>query len=203
MKITVLASGGLDSTSIIYWLTQKGFEVEPLFVNYGQHCAETEYNTLQAVLPKRLATRIKVVDVSTIYEGSTSRLIKETDLWRDSISHHDLYLPYRNVLLLSIGAAFCQDSGSRDLCAGFINSNHASEIDCSSKFFRQVGVLMREYGGVKVRMPFRRFSKKQVAKLAVKLGVPIGETFSCQVNREIPCGACPNCVERLDAINSL
>jgi len=199
----LLASGGLDSTTMAYWLTQKGIRFSPLFVNYGQHCAETELSTLRKLLPKECLKHLIVVDVSSVYNGSESRLIQETDLWTEKIDKDDLYLPYRNILLLSIAAARAQSAGGGDVYTAFINSNHAVEIDCSAGFFEQLASLLRAYGGVRVKMPFRFKSKLQVARLGVKLGVPIGETFSCQVNSDVPCGACPNCVDRLEALSKL
>lgn len=199
----LLASGGLDSTTLAYWLHARRISFAPLFVNYGQHCAETELATLKEVLPAKCLKKLAIVDVSPVYRGSHSRLIRETDLWSEKISHHDLYLPYRNVLLLSIAAARVQSAGGGDVYAAFINSNHASEIDCSASFFGELSKLLKAYGGVRVKMPFRNFSKAQVARIGIKLRAPIGETFSCQVNASVPCGACPNCVDRLGALDAL
>jgi 7-cyano-7-deazaguanine synthase len=147
--------------------------------------------------------KLAIVDVSAIYAGSGSRLIRETDLWRETIDKDDLYLPYRNILLLSIAAARVQAVGGGDVYTAFINSNHAVEIDCSAAFFVQLSKLLKSFGGVRVKMPFRFKSKLQVAKIGIRLGVPIGRTFSCQVNSDIPCGACPNCVDRVDALAAL
>lgn len=199
----LLASGGMDSTTLAYWLADRGVSFQTLFVNYGQHCADTELKTLCQVLPRTQLRKLSVVDVSSVYAGSGSRLIRETDLWRERISHDDLYLPYRNILLLSIAAARVYSAGGGNVYTAFINSNHASEIDCSANFFTQLATLLKSYGGVRVRMPFRYKSKLQVAKIGIRLEAPIGETFSCQVNSEIPCGACPNCVDRLDALRAL
>jgi 7-cyano-7-deazaguanine synthase len=52
-------------------------------------------------------------------------------------------------------------------------------------------------------MPFRNYSKYDVAKLGIDLNAPIGMTFSCQASSSIPCGACPNCVDRLDALKKI
>lgn len=52
-------------------------------------------------------------------------------------------------------------------------------------------------------MPFRNFSKYEVAKLGIELQAPVGATFSCQASPDIPCGACPNCVDRLKALREL
>jgi 7-cyano-7-deazaguanine synthase len=199
----LLASGGLDSTTLAYWMLAKGVEFYPLFVNYGQHCAATELTTLRRVLPKRITKKLKIVDVSEIYADSSSRLIRETNLWKERISKDDLYLPYRNILLLSIAAARVQAAGGGAVYTAFINSNHAEEIDCSALFFRRLSELLKSFGGVHVRMPFRHKSKTQVARIGIRLGTPIGETFSCQVNSVVPCGACPNCVDRLQGLAAL
>lgn len=199
----LLASGGLDSTTLAYWLQSKGIAFEPLFVNYGQHCAATELSTLKRLLPESALHKLTIVDVSSVYAGSNSRLIKETDLWSEKIDKDDMYLPYRNILLLSIAAARVQSAGGGDVYTAFINSNHAVEIDCSSDFFSQLGKLLKSFGGVRIKMPFRYKSKLQVAKIGIRLKAPIGETFSCQVNSDIPCGACPNCVDRIVALGNL
>jgi 7-cyano-7-deazaguanine synthase len=199
----LLASGGLDSTTLAYWLLKKRVRFRPVFINYGQHCAQTELDTLHSVLPAQLRKKLKVIDITSVYAGSTSRLIRETDLWKERISHDDLYLPYRNTLLLSVAAAHSQAFGGGAVYAAFINSNHALEIDSSAAFLRQLAQLFRVFGGVRVIMPFRHYSKYQVAKIGIRLGAPIGWTFSCQVNSTVPCGACSNCVDRLEALQKL
>src|SRR5205807_2422109 len=123
--------------------------------------------------------------------------------WTEDVSADDLYLPYRNLLLLSVGAAFAQAHGMTDVYAAFINSNHAKEIDCSAVFFDRLAGMMTDYGSVQIRMPFRDFSKRQVVEIGLSLDAPIARTFSCQAAAEVPCGACPNCVDRLDALRSL
>jgi len=199
----ILVSGGLDSTTLMYLFLNKGIEFKPLFINYGQHCAETEYKTLLEVIPENYKKKIEIIDVSSIYKYSKSRFIKPANLWEETITADDLYIPYRNVLLLTIGASFAQTLGLNRVYSAFINSNHAKEIDCSSMFFDKLDGLLSEFGSVKIEMPFRNLSKYEVTKLGIKLKAPIGETFSCQASSEIPCGACPNCVDRLEDIRKI
>lgn len=199
----LLASGGLDSTTMAYWLISQNIEFVPLFINYGQHCAQTEYETLKKVLPVSYVDKIEVVDIQSIYKHSKSKFIKAANLWEDEIIADDLYIPYRNVLLLTIGATFAQTLGLSNLYSAFINSNHAKEIDCSNEFFEKMESMLTDYGSVKINMPFRYYSKYEVAKIGIELGASIGNTFSCQASPIIPCGACPNCVDRLDAIRRI
>lgn len=202
-ETVLLASGGLDSTTLAYWLREQSINFVPVFINYGQHCAYTELETLAQVLPTECKDKLQVIDISSVYRNSNSRLIAEANLWKDSVSYEELYLPYRNLLLLSVGAAYAQSHGYKRVFTAFINSNHAKELDCSSSFFGALSLILSDYGAVEIEMPFRNMSKYEVALEGVRLGAPIAKTFSCQASSAIPCGACPNCVDRLDALNTL
>jgi 7-cyano-7-deazaguanine synthase len=199
----LLCSGGLDSTTLAFWLVRERISFLPLFINYGQHCCDTELATAKLVLPTSVRRDLTSVNIADIYRGTSSRLISEPDLWRDSVEDIDLYLPYRNILFLSVGSAYAQARGINVVYSAFINSNHAKEIDCSAAFFDRLAALLSQYGSVEIRMPFRQFSKQRVVELALQLAVPIGATYSCQASSRVPCGACPNCVERLAALRTI
>jgi queuosine biosynthesis protein QueC len=199
----LLASGGLDSTVLAYKLLSEGRKVLPVFLNYGQHFAHTEYSTLTKVLPNELVPHIKVVNIEDIFKNSKSRMIQEPNLWIDDVSADELYLPYRNLLFLSIAASMAQTLDIRNVYSAFINSNHAKEIDCSKEFFENLSEMLSEYGTVDVIIPFRDFSKSDVINLGLKLKVPIAETYSCQANSQTPCGVCPNCVDRINGFDQV
>jgi 7-cyano-7-deazaguanine synthase len=204
MTALLLSSGGLDSTTVAYWLVRKGVAVQPLFFDYGQHCVEKEWDTLRSVLPRtNLVAPPTRVDISGIYRGSSSRLIIEPDLWNEHVDAEDLYIPYRTLLFFSAGASVAQTRGIFTVYSGFINSNHAKELDCSAEFLNGLDALSRSVGPVRFEMPFRDRSKSEIVQLAKELGVPIGSTYSCQLFSDVPCGACPNCVERLTAMEAI
>jgi len=202
-KVILLASGGLDSTTMAYWLLDKGIDFIPLFIKYGQHCVDTELETLKNVLPKTHINKIEIIDISSVYKYSSSKFINEINLWEDAITADDLYIPYRNILILTLAASFAQSLNIKEVYSAFINSNHAKEIDCSKEFFSRMGMMLGEYGAIKIKMPFLEMTKFEVAQIGIKVKAPIGKTFSCQASSEIPCGACPNCVDRLEALNNL
>lgn len=199
----LLASGGMDSTVLAYDLAHEGQNIILLFLDYGQHCAKTEYETLKKVIPPIFKDNIRVIKIGDIYRESKSRMIVEANLWVDNVVADDLYLPYRNLLFLSIASAYAQSIGTKKVYSAFINSNHAKEIDCSMEFFTQLESLLHAYGSVKIVMPYREMSKVDVARLGVTLGAPVAATYSCQANASTPCGACPNCVDKINAINAL
>lgn len=204
MKVSalLLCSGGLDSTTLAYWLSEHHIKFIPLFFNYGQHCAPKELDTLKKVLPPKTIDLIEYLDISCIFKGSKSRLIIEPNLWNEYVTDDDLYIPYRTLLFFSIAAAYAQTHQLSEVYSGFINSNHAKEIDCSASFLNSVDALIENIGPVRFQMPFRFWSKSQVVAEAVRLNVPIGLTYSCQLFSDTPCGACPNCVERINAIEA-
>ena len=199
----LLASGGMDSTVLAYWLNERGQKFIPLFFQYGQHCCENELSTLKKMLNAEMLERLEVVDISGIYQPSQSRMIVEADLWQDNVTADDLYLPYRNLLFLSLGAAFAQARNCSKVYSAFINSNHAKEIDCSAEFFGRLGGIFSDFGAVEIVMPFRDMSKSEVAKIGIDLKLEIGRTYSCQVSSKTACGVCPNCVDRLEALENL
>lgn len=197
--VIILASGGLDSTTVAYSLEHEGVDVFPVFFDYGQHCVEMEWKRVNEVLPSKMR-RPERCDISDIFRDSSSRLIKEADLWRDSVTDDDLYVPYRTMLFFAAAAARAQTMGVLEVYTGFINSNHAKEIDCTAEFMNQLDGLIENIGPVRFTSPFRYSSKTEVVQEAVRLSVPIGRTYSCQAASDFPCGACPNCVERLHAL---
>lgn len=198
-KVLLLASGGLDSTTVAYQLAAEGVEVVPIFFDYGQHCIEIEWSRVNEVLPSEMQ-RPERFDISDIFRGSQSRLIREADLWTEDIKDDDLYIPYRTMLFFAAAAARAQIAGILNVYTGFINSNHAKEIDCTAAFMNNLDELTSSIGPVRFHSPFRYSSKTDVARVAAELGVPIGRTYSCQASAQFPCGACPNCVERLSAL---
>jgi 7-cyano-7-deazaguanine synthase len=198
----LLCSGGLDSTTLAYWLRERHVELVPIFLDYGQHCVNKEWETLKRVIPKEGVQTAERIDVSGVFRGSRSRLIVEPDLWNEHVADGDLYIPYRTLLFFSIGASCAQTRGLTDVYSGFINSNHAKELDCSASFLNSLDALAENVGPVRFHMPFRQWSKSQVVAEAVRLGVGLGATYSCQLFSDTPCGACPNCVERLNAIEA-
>src|ERR1700730_12651174 len=182
MGALLLCSGGLDSTTVAYLLVEKRISFQPAFFDYGQHCVEKERETVQKVLPiSGLVSPVLRIDISSIYQHSTSRLITEPNLWKEHVEDDELYIPYRTLLFFSVGACIAQTRGFDTVYSGFINSNHAKELDCSATFLNGLDSLSGNLGPIRFELPFRDWSK-----------IPIGRTYSCQLFSDTPCGACPN-----------
>ncbi|MFJ7731881.1 7-cyano-7-deazaguanine synthase [Lysinibacillus sp. NPDC097231] len=198
----LLMSGGLDSTTLAYDLISKGKKVLPIFIDYGQHFKDRELSSLIEVIPKKLKAHLRIINISDIYKFSTSNMILEANLWINEISADDLYLPYRNLLFLAIASSIAQSEKIDEVYSAFINSNHAKEIDCSTEFFDKLEGVLSEYGSVKIVLPYRELEKYDVILKGKELNVPMAITYSCQTNSKVPCGVCPNCIDREEAISN-
>jgi 7-cyano-7-deazaguanine synthase len=199
----LLATSGLDSTTLAYHLLAEGRYPLPLYIDYGQHCADMEWANLGAVLPDRVRTDAVRLNMSDVYAGTSSRLIAPPDLWDEKVVDEELYLPHRNLLLLAAAAAYAESRGIGEVFAGFINAEKSLNADATPGFIGCVTEILGEYGAVTLQAPFATMTKAEVARLAQRLGVNIGLTYSCQVHPSVPCGACPNCTERLQALAEL
>jgi 7-cyano-7-deazaguanine synthase len=199
----LMASGGLDSTVLAYKLLSEGKNIIPLFINYGQHFHKTEEERFLEVLPPKFIKNYQKIDVSDVFKNSHSIMVKKIDLTKEKATDNDVFLPYRNMYLLSSAIAFASSISVKDVYSAFINSNHAKEIDATSNFLDYISNYFQTIGDVKLHMPLRNMTKTEVLKLGINLASPVERTFSCQVYEHVHCGACANCVDRQNAFNEV
>lgn len=199
----LMASGGLDSTVLAYKLLSEGKKILPLFINYGQHFFATEEERLVEVLPKEFSDAYHKIDVSDIFKNSNSIMIKKIDLTKQAAVDDDVFLPYRNMFLLSSAIAYAASLNIKNVYSAFINSNHAKEIDATSDFLDYITTHFESMGDVKLHMPLRNHTKAEVLKLGIDFAAPVERTFSCQVYANVHCGACANCVDRQKAFQEV
>jgi 7-cyano-7-deazaguanine synthase len=100
-----------------------------------------------------------------------------------------VYLPGRNLMLLSKAAVFCALRGIPVIAVGSLGHNPFP--DATPKFFRNFARL----SGVKIVAPFRRLAKAEVIRRGRHL--PLRLSFSCLAPKNgRHCGRCNKCAER-------
>ena len=105
-----------------------------------------------------------------------------------------VYLPGRNLMLLSKAAVFCALHKIPVIAVGTLGHNPFP--DATPKFFRD----FERVSGVKVMAPFRRLTKAQVIRRGRHL--PLHRSFSCIApKRGRHCGRCNKCAERQRAFH--
>jgi 7-cyano-7-deazaguanine synthase len=170
----VLLSGGLDSTTLLYFAQAQGLGVRALHVDYGQAAAEAERAAVARVCA---AAR---VDANIVrYTGR---------------SFGPGEIRGRNALLLHIALTeFPADSGM------VLFGAHAGTgyRDCTPGF---VELMQRSFdfhsdGAITVNAPFVDLGKGDVARLGLDLGIEVADTHSCESAND-PCGSCQSCRDR-------
>ncbi|HNZ32378.1 MAG TPA: 7-cyano-7-deazaguanine synthase [Smithellaceae bacterium] len=190
MSIVNLVSGGLDSTLISVMLKEEGIQTYPLFVNYGQICAQREWNACLAVHQSLKLPPPKCIDISgygkLIISGLTN---KEKDVKSDA------FTPGRNLLFLIVGAAYAFQIGANAVAIGLLSEQFSLFPDQKLTFIKAAenAVQVALNRTIRILTPLFEFNKIDVVELASKRG--ISGTYSCHKGTEIPCGYCVSCLE--------
>lgn len=216
----VLNSGGVDSTTAV-GLACKIYgnkNVVTVSVYYGQkHSRE-----LRAAhdIAEYYQVRHTELDLSSIMVHSNCPLLKGST---EEIKHKSYaaqiaedgegmvrtYVPFRNGLLLSSVAAIAMSIVDRDdydfaeIYLGAHADDAAGEAyaDCSKEFTDAMykAISIGTYNKVFVKAPFVSYTKDEIVKLGLELGVPYELTWSCYEGGDKACGTCGTCIDRQNA----
>ena len=116
------------------------------------------------------------------------------------------YIPARNIVFYGVAAAYAEALGTETIIFGS-NADDSRELpDASREFIQLMNRLIAigtragsEGNPVKAVNPLIEYTKTEVVKLALKLGVPLEHTWSCHEDGKMPCGKCRGCRMRLKA----
>lgn len=207
-KAVVLLSGGMDSTTLLHYVARRlgVCEVYAISFLYGQkHRRELEAAAWQA-----RAAGVKAHDVVDMgfYEALTAGASALTDraiavprmaeLEGESLTQPPTYVPNRNMILLSLAAAYGEARGVRDVFYGAQSQDRYGYWDCTQAFLSRINaaLALNRRQPVTVHAPFVDMSKAEELALGVELGVDYAHTWTCYRGGDVPCGECPACVER-------
>lgn len=113
------------------------------------------------------------------------------------------YVPNRNMMFLSLAAAYAEAQGMADVFYGAQTQDQYGYWDCTTDFVGKINdaLALNRKRPVRVHAPFAAMDKAEIVKLGQTLGVDYGRTWSCYRGGEQPCGTCPSCVERNQAMD--
>ena len=202
-KAIVLFSGGLDSTTCLYWALDQGYTCETLTVSYGQkHVREVR-------AAQQIATRLGVkqhkVQLDLPWLASSS-LVDDKQAIPDQplaeITNGQIpstYVPGRNLMFLSVAASLADAIEADAIVAGPNAIDFSGYPDCTPQFFDtaaeaiNLGTKRGVRQGIAVLAPLMDLTKTDIVKLGAKLGVPFELTWSCYNGGDKPCGHCDSC----------
>ena len=113
------------------------------------------------------------------------------------------YVPFRNGLFLSSAASMALSLGCSVVYYGAHHDDWAGNAypDCSLEFVEAMNRAIVEGTGGELRLeaPFVTWSKADIVREGLALGVPYELTWSCYEGGEAPCGRCATCLDRAAA----
>lgn len=212
MKAVAIVSGGMDSVTLAHYIASQGVELELVSVDYGQrHVRELEYAEACA---RRLGAPWHRVDLSSI-----TKLLSGSALTDPSVevpeghyadeSMRSTVVPNRNAMLLDVATAIAVAGKATFVATAVHAGDHAVYPDCRPAFIEAYEHMARIANegfcvdDFQVYAPFVNITKADIAVMGSTLPdgyvVPWAETWSCYQGRELHCGRCGTCVERVEA----
>jgi 7-cyano-7-deazaguanine synthase len=206
----VLLSGGLDSATVLAMAQCEGFRCHALTIAYGQRHA------IELAAAKRIAEklgardhRILELDLRALGGSAlTSNLEVPKDRSLEGMSQGIpiTYVPARNTVFLSLALGWAEVLGSFDIFLGVNALDYSGYPDCRPEFitaFENLANLatkagVEKKGRFRIRAPLVHFSKAEIIRKGVSLGLDFAMTHSCYDPSEDggACGRCDSCLLR-------
>jgi 7-cyano-7-deazaguanine synthase len=200
-SLAVLVSGGLDSAILVAEALGKGIRVYPLYVRCGFYWENVELTYLKrylTALPGPLMQPLHVLELpaADVYDAHWS--LTGRDVPGSDSPDEAVYLPGRNILLLSKAILWCHLHLVGAVALAPLDSNPFA--DATPEFFHAYESVVNQAikGKVRILRPYAEMSKQEVMRRGQ--GLPLELTFSCirPVNGH-HCGRCNKCAERRQA----
>ncbi|NME97678.1 7-cyano-7-deazaguanine synthase QueC [Aneurinibacillus aneurinilyticus] len=209
-KAVVVLSGGLDSTTCMGIAKDAGYELYPLTFYYGQrHNREVEQAKKIADFYGVPAHRLVNLDFLGQIGGSalTDTNIEVPVVQANAADEEEIpatYVPARNMIFLSLAAAYAEVVGAEVIYIGVSAVDYSGYPDCRPEFIRSMNEtvhLATKAGakgtGIRIEAPLAHLSKKETIEWGLALGVPYELSTSCYQGGAEACGECDSCRLRL------
>jgi len=216
MKALCLLSGGIDSSTALFWAKKKFGHVMALSFDYGQrHSIELKCAGKIAGIAGT-EHRILKLNFSMIKSSLTSRKIsvpvnRPLDFRGGSLEIPSTWVPQRNTIFLAYAFAIAELENCNAVVAGMNVVDYSGYPDCRPEFlkaFERAGNLaskrfVKEKKRIKIFAPFVKLKKSEIIKVGLALGTPYKYTWSCYSGKIPACGRCDSCRFRLSAFREM
>lgn len=203
-KAIVLLSGGLDSTVAAAVAKNKGYDLNFLFLNYGQKNLINELTSIENLKKAFKPKNVFKVKLPWLKKFGGSGLFDKNMILNEKNFILE-YVPFRNSIFLSIATALAEVSDADTIFVGSSGGDHICP-DNSLKYIRAFqkvineGTLLKK--GIKIVAPIINTDKTGAVKIGIKLKVPFELTWSCHDFKKKACGHCSNCLSRIEAFKN-
>jgi 7-cyano-7-deazaguanine synthase len=204
-RALVVYSGGMDSTTALYWARREYAEVATISIAYGAKHNAREYAAAQKIcaLLGVANTRLELPFIGQLFTSSLLQggaAIPHADYAPENLT--STIVPFRNGIMLAVAAGFAADRNFAVLILGNHGGDHEIYPDCRPEFIAGMATAIRcgTHPAVELLAPFCYLTKTQIAQRGKELGVDFALTYSCYEGGAEPCGQCATCRERARAL---
>ncbi|WP_024951818.1 7-cyano-7-deazaguanine synthase QueC [Cobetia crustatorum] len=206
-RAVVIYSGGMDSYTVLHQALKEGFEVHALSFHYGQRHSR-ELDVARAVC-ESLGVAHEIVDIRAIHGLISNSALTNADQAMpkadyDEASMTSTVVPNRNMILLSLAIAKAVNIDA-DVCFyGAHGGDHVLYPDCRPEFVDKMNAVaaIANFSPIEIRAPFLHSRKDEVLAAGIAMQLDYSQTWTCYEGRELACGECGSCRERLEAFAS-
>jgi 7-cyano-7-deazaguanine synthase len=205
LKALAVVSGGLDSVTMAHLLAAEGQLGGIISFDYGQrHKKELSF---AAACAERLKAPFFPVDLTSITPHLKGSALTDNVAVPDghyaAETMKQTVVPNRNVIMLSVAFGVAAAQGMNAVAIAVHGGDHFIYPDCRPDFIdlfdRMEQRALEGMWNVRLVTPFLKGDKSDIARVTVRLKVPVAETWSCYKGGAIHCGRCGTCVERREA----
>jgi len=197
-----LLSGGLDSATAAALAQAEGYRVIGLSFDYGQR-HRRELQAAAAVAQTLGLAEHQTIQVNLAAWGGSALTDTAMDVPNEGVQEGVIpstYVPGRNTVFIAIGLSLAEARGAERLVLGVNAVDYSGYPDCRPDYLGAFQTLAdlaskagREGHGTQLWAPLVEWSKTKIVEEALRLGVPIDQTWSCYSGGEQPCGVCDSC----------
>ena len=194
----VLFSGGQDSTTCLAWALSRFSRVATVTVDYGQRhrielvaaaaiarCAGVEHAVIPCDSFRALGGNALTGDEAVRDEPGSAGHLPNT------------FVPGRNLILITLAAAFAYQRGITDLVTGVCQTDYSGYPDCRADTMTALQESLRRgmESPFTIHTPLMHMTKAETVFLLRDLGRLdlLALSHTCYNGSVPPCGTCPAC----------
>jgi 7-cyano-7-deazaguanine synthase len=209
-RAVLLLSGGIDSSTTLAIALTEGYQPYALSFDYGQR-QKIETRAARSVAESLGAKEHRIAKIDLrVFGGSalTDEIAVPKQRSETEIAHGIpmTYVPARNTIFLAYALAWAEVIPANDIFLGVNAIDYSGYPDCRPEFIEafenlaNVGTKAGVEGrGFQIHTPLIKFSKADIIRKAIDLGVDLSLTHSCYdpTAEGLACGECDSCLLRL------
>ena len=208
-SIVILASGGLDSSTVAAVAKKSGAKIFGLSFDYGQR-HKKELIAAKKIAKKFFFEELKIIKLDLSLWGGSSLTDAKKDIPTQGLNKKSIpntYVPGRNTIFISVALSYAEAINAEIIGLGVNALDYSGYPDCRPDYIEKFQELARlsnkkgrENNPIKIWTPLIDLNKEEIVELAISNNLRINDTWSCYSGGSIPCKVCDSCRIRIAAL---